>query len=145
MQCCAIVKKIIAGSVLAGMLVGFIACEHQLAEPPPPLEPTLSSIQANILDKSCVNRGCHPGNFAPMSLQTGQSFSTLVNVNSAYGNPRILRVKPGDSNNSVLYLKITGSATVGGAANRMPLGFSALSTEEINAIRDWIDAGAQNN
>jgi hypothetical protein len=120
-------------------------CEHNQATAPTPLQPTLSSIQANIFTPKCVNAGCHPGGGAPMSLQNGQAYNTLVNVttqNAAYGGR--LRVNPGNAAASVLYLKVTGDAATGGAAGRMPPG-AALSSTETNAIRDWINAGAQNN
>ncbi|MDZ7344475.1 MAG: hypothetical protein ONA90_08160 [candidate division KSB1 bacterium] len=128
-----------------------IACEHTQpttsSTTPSPLTPTFSSIQANIFTPRCVNAGCHPGGAAPvdLALTANMSYGNLVNRQSAYGSPRLLRVSPGDANNSVLYLKVIGDARVGGIAGRMPLGQGALSTDQINAIRDWINAGAQNN
>jgi len=106
------------------------------------LQSTLSSIQANIFTPKCVNRGCHPGGGAPMSLASGQSFLNLVNRTSAFG---LLRVSPGNANNSVLYLKVIGDPGVGGAASRMPLGFPALSKAETDTILSWINKGALNN
>jgi len=54
----------------------------------------------------------------------------------------IPRVDPGDADNSALYLKVIGDNSVGA---RMPLNRGFLSLEEANAIRDWINNGAQNN
>jgi hypothetical protein len=128
------------GVVLLLIVIGLIvACEHEQQVTGPALAPTLSSIQANILTPKCVNAGCHPGGGAPMSLQNDQSFGALVGKNSAYGR---LRVAPGNANNSVLFLKVTGAAGVG---SQMPLGLPPLSNDETNAIRDWINAGALNN
>ena len=123
-------------------VVALVACEHTQGVAPQlgGLQPTLSSIQDNIITPKCVNQGCHPGSAAPMSLAQGVAFSTLVNVPSGYGN--LLRVAPNDFANSVLFLKITGSATTG---NRMPLNRSPLEQDEINAIQEWIEDGAQNN
>lgn len=108
-----------------------------------PLEPTFSSIQANIFTPKCVNAGCHPGNLAPMSLRSGEAYDNLVNVPApAYDGDR---VEPGDADNSILYLKVIGDASVGGTAARMPLNLPPLNNAEINAIRDWINNGAQND
>lgn len=129
-----------AGSLLFIVLV-FAACQHENPAPTQPtqgVQPTLSSIQANIFTPKCVNSGCHPGGGAPMSLANGQSFGTLVNQNSAYNRPR---VAPGNANNSALYLKVAGT-TLGSI---MPLGRPPLSADEVNAIQTWINNGAQNN
>ena len=117
------------------------ACEHEQGVGPQDggLQPTFSSIQDNIFTPKCVNQGCHPGQLAPMSLQAGAAYNTLVNVQSAFGIPR---VDPGDADNSALYLKVIGDSSVG---SRMPLNRGSLSLEETNAIRDWIIDGAQNN
>ena len=118
------------------------ACEHEQGVGPPGggLEPTFSSIQSNIFTLKCVNRGCHNPTPGPMSLQAGSAFGNLVGVQSpVYGRPR---VDPGDSNNSVLYLKVISG---GGVGSQMPLSGSKLTSAETNAIRDWINNGAQNN
>ena len=117
------------------------ACEHEQGVGPQGggLEPTFSSIQSNILTPKCVNQGCHPGQLAPMSMRAGAAYGNLVNSPSAFG---ILRVAPGDADNSALYLKVIGDNSVG---SRMPLSRNALSSAETNAIRDWINNGAQNN
>jgi hypothetical protein len=107
------------------------------------VQPALASIQANVFNLKCAVAGCHvTGGIAPMSLEAGNAFNTLVNVSSNYGNPRLLRVKPNDALNSVLYLKIIGDPQVGGAQARMPFGIGPMPTAEVNAIRDWINAGA---
>ncbi len=128
--------------VLLNFVLFVYACEHNQGAGPQvgSLEPTLSSIQTNILTPKCINRGCHNPTPGPMSLQAGATFGNLVNVQSpVYGQPR---VDPGDPNNSVLYLKVILN---GGVGSQMPLSGSKLSTEETDAIRDWITNGAQNN
>ncbi len=117
----------------------FNACEHEQGVAPQGLQPTFSSIQANIFTPRCVNRSCHPGGGAPMSLASGVAYNNLVNVPSAYGMPRVM---PLNAENSALFLKVTGSSLTG---NQMPLGFPALSRDEIDAIQDWIEAGAKND
>lgn len=143
----AYLKMAPAALLLLSSIFFYIACEHTQPAAPIPLAPTFSSIQANIFTPRCVNQGCHPGGAAPadLALTSNVSYGNLVNRQSAYGSPRLLRVSPGDANNSALYLKVIGDARVGGTAGRMPLGLGALSTDQINAIRDWINAGAQNN
>ena len=137
-------NKFIAFSFMA-MTAAFInGCANEQSTAPEdntPLQATFSSLQKNILTPSCVNRGCHPG-AGPMSLQEGVAYNNLVNKASAYGMPR---VDPGKADNSALYLKLTGDARVGGVQARMPLNGNPLSTEEINAVRDWINDGAKNN
>ncbi len=117
------------------------ACEHQQGVAPQDLQPTLSSIQDNIFTPKCVNQGCHPGGGAPMSLASGQAFNNLVNVQFS-GFPPLRRVKAGDPDESVLYLKVIGSPLTG---NRMPLRLQRLSNDELEAIRIWIEGGALDN
>ena len=76
-----------------------------------------------------------------MNLEAGQTFSNTVDVPSAQ-NASLDRIEPGDPDNSYLVQKIEGTASAGG---RMPLGQPALSNEQIQAIRDWILDGAQDN
>ncbi len=110
--------------------------------PPPPLQPTLDSIQANIFTPSCALSGCHAGATPQMgqNLSAGQAYSNIVNVPSAE-EPQYFRVKPGDAANSYLYMKITGDARIQGV--QMPKIGGPLSADKIAAIRDWINAGAQ--
>lgn len=117
------------------------ACEHdRTMDTQQGLEPTFSSIQNNILTPKCVNAGCHPGGGAPMSLVSGIAYDNLVNVTSTtYG---LERVEPGGPDESVLYLKVIGDSRTG---PRMPLDGPVLSSEETDAIRDWIEDGAPDN
>jgi len=103
------------------------------------LTATLSSIQANIFTPRCA--GCHPPNQG-QDLRAGHSFASIVNV-ASMEQPSVLRVKPGDPDNSYLYRKITGASGITGV--RMPKSGAALSAAEIQAIHDWIAAGALNN
>ncbi len=144
MQIRSFIKGASSGVLLLILLGCFTACEHELpvtqqSQPPAGLQATLSNIQTNIFTPKCVNAGCHPGGGAPMSLRSGDSFGTLVGVNSAYGKPR---VAAGNANNSVLYLKVSGAA---GVSSRMPLTGAYLSQAETDTIKAWINRGAQNN
>lgn len=135
------------GALLCLSTVVFFACQHEmpLQMQPQGVQPTLSSIQANIFTPKCVNAGCHPGGGAPMSLANGQSYNTLVGAGgtgvTSSGYAPLLRVSPGNAANSVLYLKVAGT-TLGSI---MPLGRPPLSAAEVSAIQTWINNGAQNN
>lgn len=111
------------------------------------IEPTLSSIQENIFTPTCARSGCHSAASASngLSLADGDSFSELVGVASS-DVPTMDRVEAGDPDNSYLIHKLRGTqATVGGGGSDMPQGASALSDEEIEAIEEWIENGAENN
>lgn len=51
-------------------------------------------------------------------------------------------IVPGDPEQSLLYLKISGPPPCG---NRMPLGGKALSAAQVQMIRSWIAAGANDD
>jgi hypothetical protein len=130
--------KAVMRSVWLLCVVGvFLACEHAMpvAQQAPPLQATLSSIQANIFTPKCVNAGCHPGSGAPMPLRnSNESFQNLVGV--PVGRPRVI---PGDVNNSILYLRVIS------VNNPMPAIGARLSQAETDTIAAWITRGAQNN
>ncbi|MDH4049852.1 MAG: hypothetical protein OEW68_16830 [Gammaproteobacteria bacterium] len=107
------------------------------------IQPTLASIQDSVFTPTCAP-GCHTGPPGPglpsgMDLSSAAaSYASLVGVASVE-QPSILRVAPSDANASYLIHKIEGTAAVGG---RMPLGGNPLPQETIDAIRLWIDQGA---
>lgn len=51
-------------------------------------------------------------------------------------------VVPGNPEESLFYTKVTTSPTCG---DRMPLGGDPLSADQLEMIRSWIAAGAENN
>jgi len=105
-----------------------------------PLAANFNSVQANIFTPSCATSGCHSGS-APaegLLLTEGNSFSNLVNISS--NEVALLnRVEPGNAADSYLIRKVEGTASVG---LQMPRNRPALSTEKIQALRDWINNGA---
>lgn len=127
---------------LVVLLFVWAACEHIVA--PPELQPTLQSIQANIFSEKCARPGCHvPNGAGPMPLRTvDESFDNLVNVPSIQ-KPNLLRVEPGDPDESYLVLKLEDDDDIEG--DRMPLTGSRLSDTEIGTIRTWIEEGAEKN
>jgi len=142
----------------------------------PAVAATMLSIQNNIFTPKCALSGCHTGpNPQPMSggldltYDPSNPVSTkLLNVQSTLDS-RFLRVDPGNSSDSYLFMKVTGdpriaiavsgicSLTTGTACStdaqcpagetcettgaRMPRNAPPLSAEELTAIRNWIDGG----
>src|ERR1700720_1363960 len=84
----------------------------------PPLSADLGSIQANIFTPICSV--CHIGGGAPegLRLDAADSFNLLVAVPSTEV-PSLLRVKPGDPDNSYIIQKLEGHQAVGA---QMPFG-----------------------
>ena len=105
---------------------------------PIPLSADFVSIQANIFTPNCALSGCHAGTSAPLGLRldAGNSFGNIFNKTSNE-NPASILIIPGDADNSYLVRKIEGTA-----GTRMPKDLPALSTEKIQAVRDWVNNGA---
>jgi hypothetical protein len=111
-------------------------------EPPPPSSfgPNFSEIQDEVFTPTCAVSGCHTGAAAPegLRLDEANSFGMLVGVASSQA-PSILRVAPGDADDSYLIQKLEGTASVGA---QMPEGGPPLPQDRIDVIRQWITDGA---
>src|SRR5579862_893794 len=83
----------------------------------------------SIFNAHCTR--CHAGPDA----SGGLSLDTYANVMKG----RVLI--PGDSGNSVLVARLLGR----GGKPQMPMGFTALSSREIELIKAWIDQGCKDN
>ncbi len=108
---------------------------------------TLTQVQQAVFTPRCA--GCHNGGQpaggqlpGSMDLRSGNSFASLVNV-ASIEQPTLMRVKPGDADNSYVIHKIEGTAGIAGA--RMPLGGPVLDQPTIDQVRSWVASGAQNN
>ncbi|NND60728.1 MAG: hypothetical protein HKN49_10715 [Gammaproteobacteria bacterium] len=99
---------------------------------------SFESIQANVFTPVCTV--CHAGGNAPVGLKldAANAYAMLVGVESVEV-PGVLRVAPGDPDNSYLVQKLEGTAAVGA---QMPLGGPPLDTATIASIRQWIATGA---
>jgi methionine-rich copper-binding protein CopC len=97
-----------------------------------------ASIQDHVFTPICTV--CHAGGSAPQGLRLDatNSYALLVGVPSTEV-PAILRVKPGDPDNSYLIQKLEGHASVGA---QMPFGGPPLAAEALAVIRQWILDGA---
>jgi mono/diheme cytochrome c family protein len=84
--------------------------------------------------QTCVAAGCHGINqpAANLNLETDVWHSLIDYV------PPIVSVKNGNNSPLVKYLD-------GRLAPQMPLRQPALTTNQINGIKTWINEGAQNN
>lgn len=97
-----------------------------------------ASIQSHIFTPICT--ACHAGGGAPQGLRldSANSFALLVGIPSTEVSS-VLRVKPGDPDNSYLVQKLEGHAAVGA---RMPFGGPYLDQATIDVVRQWIRDGA---
>lgn len=111
--------------------------------------PQWSSIYPGIIATSCAGAACHVGGAAGgLRMDDAASgYDALVGVSPG---PMTLScagegayVIAGDADNSLLIHKVEGVDEAGAAVCglRMPIG-PLLSTEQIDLIRMWIDAGA---
>jgi hypothetical protein len=99
-----------------------------------------------IFTSNCALSGCHAGSNPAqgMNLSDGQAYANIVNVQS--NESSLLRVKPGEPDESYLVHKIQGTqGSVGGSGGQMPLGGTPLTQAQIDLIREWITDGAPNN
>ena len=106
------------------------------------LMPTLSSIQAMVFTPTCVAHHGAADEQADLNLEDGMSHAGLVNMASGQ-IPTLNLVAPNDAENSYLIHKLEGRAGIVG--DRMPSSAQALTTEQIDVIKGWINDGAQNN
>jgi hypothetical protein len=106
-----------------------------------PVTADFQSIQDNVFTPICSK--CHIGASAPEGLQldAAHSYNLLVGVPSNE-QPDLLRVKPGDPDDSYMVHKIEGLPGIDGG--QMPLGETPLPEATIAAIRQWITNGAPN-
>jgi len=150
-------KQLLWASLLAGGTICLAACDEKLttlAGPTPNLEPTFSSIQRDIFETTdssgrtaCTN--CHTtvGRATPaggVNLTHDVAYDQIVNV-AARGKAGVIRVIPGDPDNSYLIQKLIEGAT-GIAGRRMPFNGSPYLTDgQILIIKRWIITGAPRN
>jgi len=107
---------------------------------------TLAEIQRTIFSSSCAISNCHNSTFASgtLVLDAEHAYDQLVGVPPAIdaaAQAGMLRVDPGHPENSFLLSKLEGPSV--GQGSRMPLAGLPLTPGEIQLVRDWIAAGAQ--
>lgn len=94
--------------------------------------------------KGCTGGSCHGNGSGGLMLSTSASanHARLVNVKSP--NSGEVYVIPNDAQNSYLVKKLENRQGSGNGS-RMPVGGSALDNVDLTNIKNWINAGAQNN
>lgn len=103
-----------------------------------------------LFTANCALSGCHSSSSreALLDLSAAGVFDPsfgAVEVVSLEA-PGLLRIAPGNADESYLVAKIEGRQDdVGGGGQSMPLGGAPLSPEAIALIRQWIDDGALPN
>ena len=102
---------------------------------------TFSTAVQPIFDRECVK--CHgtKDQKATLDLSPGKSYKALVNVPSKEV-PGTVRVKPGEPDQSYLWLKLEHSASKGDGMPRGLFFSKKLSQNDMEAIKAWITAGA---
>lgn len=106
-----------------------------------PTEITIADIQSRIFTPRCATAGCHITGVAAfdMVLSEGLSASNTINVVSGQ-NSSFLRIEPGNSTDSYLYMKVTADPRIGG--DPMPNQGGPLSAADLELLQNWIDEGA---
>lgn len=91
-----------------------------------------------IFRSRCAGPNCHRAApfAAGLDLTDANAFGSLVGVASS-GNPALQRVVPGDPDRSLLVAKLLPNPPIG---SRMPLVGAPLEPEQIDRIRNWIEA-----
>lgn len=135
------------------LAIGAAACDEKLstiAGPTANLEPTFSSIQANIFEltdsagrNACVSCHTNVGRTPAggLNLLHDVAYDQLVNVNATQV-PSLRRVNPGNAEASYLLHKIDGRAVPVGT--RMPRNGPPFMTDgQVLILRRWIELGAR--
>lgn len=87
---------------------------------------------------------CHAGGSGGLTMGTdaATAYAAMVGV-KATGAPSLDRVLAGDSTKSYIINKLEGTQIeAGGMGAKMPLA-GAVTADQIQTIKDWIDAGAK--
>lgn len=131
---------LIAVSVVFVLVAG---CEREALFEGEEPESAFAGIQQQIFNTNCALSGCHlgPGATGALNLAEGQAYDNLVGV-TALGNSALLRVDPGNPDDSYLVVKIEAGPPDKFRGLPMPFGRPQLSQEQIQMIRDWISDGA---
>jgi hypothetical protein len=107
---------------------------------------TDTSFTAEVLPvfQPCVV--CHQGPTpaGALSFEADKAYAQLVNVTARSSCTSQQRVKPGDPDDSVLFLKIVGTACGSRMPPASPTYFDG-QPEKLATVRTWIEQGAQNN
>ena len=91
--------------------------------------------------RGCTGSQCHgSAQQGALDLRDGNSHAALVNVVATAEN--VVRVIPGNAEDSYLVIKLEGRQNVG---DQMPQSMAPLDSIDLTNVRNWIDQGAGNN
>ena len=112
---------------------------------------TYDLIQEVVFEnRGCTNDSCHGSSLAGgLDLRAASSYRNLIDVASqtvpSTVVPGMRRVVPGQKDQSLLFLNLAAATLpeIWSAPLRpMPIGLPAVSLEELEAVREWIEQGA---
>ena len=112
------------------------------------LQPNICSIWESQIFSGCANGYCHGGGSAGgfrLDHSSAQALhDSIVNVETA---ARMYYVVPENDRMSYLINKLDGTQDqlVSGAGDRMPPGGPYLSFQQLEVLRQWINAGASSD
>ncbi|HKK44152.1 MAG TPA: c-type cytochrome domain-containing protein [Balneolaceae bacterium] len=104
-----------------------------------PRNPTFANV-SQIFSSHCATSGCHDSQTQQNGVDLSGYDAATNSVGNQYGKKVI---QPNDAAGSPLVDKISSNDPTYGV--RMPKGGSALSSDDIDLIKQWIDNGAKNN
>ncbi len=131
--------------VLSVLLAVPMACIVDKTPGSPPGSPNSmpSTIYSLFTAYGCGASGCHNSTGNAPNLSSAQSaYDGMVNQpagETCTSASATLYVKPSDSANSVLVLKLAGTTC---GSSQMPTGGSPMTSTDQNKIINWINAGA---
>lgn len=133
------------------LTVIFVQCKKKTTTPAETVDPnaaSYSNMQTHIFKHSCNTSGCH-NTAASSNVQHGlvlegvDVYERLINIdpkNADAKNAGLKLVKPGKADSSFLFTKCQWTSFKFG--NQMPLGANPIDADEIEFIKQWINAGA---
>ena len=139
---------------LVGGLLFLSGCKEKEKEAVATEISSYDLIQDRIFTPTCATAGCHAteqdNDFKQhgLVLAKGKSYANLVNILSRQPEAKaegMKRVKPYNSNESLLYHKLNWDASHHGGKQYglpMPLGGAPLNVGQIEFVRRWVEAGA---
>lgn len=131
------------------LLLAAAACDPEAVSDTAPAEEGLTAdfptLHEKVLVPNCAQSGCHStaDRLAELALEDiDEAYDALLNepcTNETAIIEGLLRVAPGDPDQSFLYIKLTDARGMG---TEMPPAYE-LTEEEIAAMEEWILNGAE--
>lgn len=128
------------------LLLFLFSCESEPVDPD--FEPPDSSyglIYSNIFSTSCALSGCHDGSARSPGLTGADTYRSIFGQtpeNQMAIQADLQLIKPFDPDSSFLYQKLIFDSTEFKFGSPMPQGGISLSSDKIEFVKLWIEAGA---